>query len=71
MLQEIQTALSDLEDFQSKNCAHIIDTLLEEYRLETAVETKLEQIREQLKLYEDDAAEQMLRELIEQMQREE
>ena len=71
LLQEIQTALSDLEDFQSKNCAHIIDTLLEEYRLETAVETKLEQIREQLKLYEDDAAEQMLRELIEQMQREE
>ena len=38
-----------------------------EYRLGGATETALEKIREQLKLYEDDAAEQMLRELIEQM----
>ena len=38
-----------------------------EYRLEESTETALEKIREQLKLYEDDAAEQMLRELIEQM----
>lgn len=70
LLQEIQNALSSLENFQSKDCAHAIEALLE-YRLETAVETELEKIREQLKLYEDDAAEQMLRELIEQIQKEE
>ncbi len=69
LLQEIQNALSSLENFQSKDCAHAIEALLE-YRLEAAVETELEKIREQLKLYEDDAAEQMLRELIEQMQKE-
>ncbi len=70
MLQEIKTALSSLENFQSKDCAHTIDALLE-YRLETVIETELQKIREQLKLYEDDAAEQMLRELIEQVEREE
>ncbi len=70
LLQEIQNALSSLENFQSKDCAHAIEALLE-YRLDTAVETELEKIREQLKLYEDDAAEQMLRELIEQIQKEE
>ena len=70
LLLEIKSALSNLENFQSKDCAHIIETILE-YRLEPAIETNLEKIREQLKLYEDDAAEQMLRELIEQIQKEE
>ena len=70
LLQEIKSALSNLENFQSKDCAHIIETILE-YRLEPAIETNLERIRELLKLYEDDAAEQMLRELIEQIQKEE
>lgn len=66
LLQEIKTALNYLENFQSKDCAHIIETLLE-YRLEATIETELERISAQLKLYEDDAAEQMLRELIEQI----
>ena len=66
LLERIQSALSDLENFQSKDCAHKVEEILE-YRLEESTETALEKIREQLKLYEDDAAEQMLRELIEQM----
>lgn len=69
LLSEIQTALNSLENFKAKDCAHKIEELLE-YRMESAVEEDLEKIREQLKLYEDDAAEQMLRELIEQMQKE-
>ena len=69
LLQEIRTALCSLENFKSKECAHKLEEL-SEYRLETDIEEKLERIREQLKLYEDDAAEQMLRELIEQMQKE-
>ena len=66
LLERIRSALSDLENFQSKDCAHKVEEILE-YRLEESTETALEKIREQLKLYEDDAAEQMLRELIEQM----
>ncbi len=38
-----------------------------EYHLEDSIEAALEDIKEQLKLYEDEAAEQMLRELIEQI----
>ena len=40
-----------------------------EYRLDESIEKELEKIREQLKLYEDDEAEQMLRELIEQIEK--
>ncbi len=69
LLQEIKTALNSLENFRSKDCAHKIEELLE-YRLESSIETALEKTREQLKLYEDDAAEQMLRELIEEIQKE-
>ncbi len=69
LLEEIRAALSSLENFKAKDCAHRIEKLLE-YRLETETETALVKIQEQLKLYEDDAAEQMLRELIEEMQKE-
>lgn len=69
LLEEICTALSSLENFKAKDCAHKIEELLE-YRLEADTEEALLKIQEQLKLYEDDAAEQMLRELIEHMQKE-
>lgn len=67
LLREIESALTSLEDFQAKECAHKIEEILE-YQLEAEIATALERVREQLKLYEDDAAEQMLRELIEQME---
>jgi CheY-like chemotaxis protein len=69
LLQKIETALNNLENFQSKDCANEIEEILE-YHLAADTEAALDKIREQLKLYEDDAAEQMLRELIEQIQKE-
>lgn len=66
LLLELEAALESLEDFQAKECAYKVEEILE-YKLEADIETTLEKIKEQLKLYEDDAAEQMLRELIEQM----
>ena len=62
--QEIETALSSLEDFQAKECAHKIEEILA-YQLEKETEETLEKVKEQLQLYEDEAAEQMLRELLE------
>ena len=66
LLRELETALGSLEDFQAKECAHKVEEILK-YRLEADTETALEKIREQLQLYEDEAAEQMLRELIEEI----
>lgn len=64
--QEIESALSSLEDFQARECAHKIEEIMD-CRLEDAIETELAKIREQLRLYEDEAAEQMLRELLEKI----
>lgn len=64
--QEIEAALSSLEDFQARECAHKIEEILD-CRLEDAIEAELGNIREQLRLYEDEAAEQMLRELLEKI----
>lgn len=69
LIGELREALNQLEDFRSKECAHIVETLLD-YLLSPDTETKLREIEEQLKLYEDDAAEELLRELIEQMEKE-
>lgn len=66
LLHEIESALESLEDFQAKECAHTIEALLE-CRMEPDTESVLMKVKEQLKLYEDDAAEQMLHELIEQI----
>lgn len=63
LLKEIKKALESLENFQAKECAHKIEKILE-HQLPETVEKELEKIKEQLKLYEDDMAEQMLQELI-------
>lgn len=70
LLQEVKTALDNLENFQSKECAGTIEHLLE-YQLDADLETQLEKVKELLKLYEDDKAEQALRQLIEEIQKEE
>lgn len=64
--QKIRAALESLENFRSRECAKTIDALLE-FQLEQHVETKLKEVQEQLKLYEDDAAELLLHQLIEWM----
>ena len=63
LLQGLEAGLESLEDFRAKDCARKLDEMME-YRLEADVETALGEIRGLLKLYEDDAAEQMLHELI-------
>lgn len=68
--EEIGEALELLEHFHSRECRRRIDDLLE--RLpdgETA--DRLKEIREQLELYEDDAAEEMFRRLLKWLDKEE
>lgn len=61
---EINKALNSLENFRAKDCAHKIEEILQ-YQISSEVESRLIEVQEQLKLYEDEAAEQMLRELLE------
>ena len=70
LLTQLKDALGKLEDFKSKDCANIIGGLLK-YQLDTAEETKLNEIHDQLKMYEDDNAEQLLREMIDWLEKEE
>ncbi|MCM1182980.1 MAG: ATP-binding protein [Roseburia sp.] len=68
LLREIGEALEQLENFRAKECAHMIEDILR-YRLEPDTEARLREIQEQLSLYEDEAAEGLLRELMEQMEK--
>lgn len=63
-VREIKNALDSLENFRSKDCAHKIEEILQ-YQLNPEIESRLIEVQNQLKLYEDEAAEQMLRELLE------
>lgn len=69
LLREIRAALDSLENFRAKDCAHKIEDILQ-YRLDIETKGRLKKIREQLMLYEDDAAEQLLQELIEHIGKE-
>lgn len=60
--EQADKALSLLEDFQSKECAEIVENMLL-YALPDDTEDILRQIQTQLKLYEDDEAEELLRQL--------
>jgi len=68
-IHNVSDALESLENFRAKECAAKLEKLMQ-YRLTPAAETRLKEILAQLKLYEDDAAEQMLRELIEHTKQE-
>lgn len=63
-MQQIGEALERLENFHAKDCARKIEELLE-YQLQPDIEAKLIEIQGMLKLYEDEAAEQALRKLLE------
>lgn len=63
MEQRIGDALDSLENFRAKECAAKIAEVLE-YQLPAGVGERLTQIQGLLKLYEDEAAEQQLRELL-------
>ncbi|MCM1558157.1 MAG: ATP-binding protein [Butyrivibrio sp.] len=64
IFREIERALKALENFRSKESARMIEELLK-HRLEPELAGKLKEIQEQLKMYEDDGAEELLRKLLE------
>ena len=61
--QAVEEALDHLENFHAKDCARKIEDILQ-YRLQDDIKARLTEIQDQLRLYEDDAAEQSLRELL-------
>ena len=63
LLTGIREALEALEDFHSRECAGKLEEM-RRYRLDADTAAKLQEIQEQLRLYEDDAAEELLRRLI-------
>lgn len=69
LLEELREALAQLENFRAKECAHRIEYLLQ-CRLTPDMEAELKEIQELLKLYEDDEAEGLLRNLLEQTEKE-
>ena len=69
LLRELKNALEKLEDFKSKDCAHVIENLLQ-YDLNQNEAEKIKEIQGQLKMYEDDIAEKLLREMIEWLEKE-
>ena len=68
--EQVGKALDELEGFRSKECVATVETILL-HQLPQDVEDSLRQIQEQLKLYEDDYVEELLRELISRLEREE
>ena len=66
LLQRVTEALGRLEKFRSRECADIVTDLLK-HRMESGAKRRLLEIQEQLQLYEDDAAEELLRQLQEQL----
>lgn len=70
LLGQIREALNSVENFHSRECARRVEELLK-YELDYGVEAKLKEVQEQLKMYEDDAAERLLGELLEWLEKEE
>lgn len=60
---QIRQALDCVENFHAKECAHKLGELMQ-YQLQSDVEAQLTEVQELLKLYEDEKAEQMLREVL-------
>ncbi|MGN0324921.1 MAG: histidine kinase N-terminal 7TM domain-containing protein [Lachnospiraceae bacterium] len=63
---EIAKALKQVENFHSRECADIIENLLD-CKLDDKTSACLQEVKKQLRLYEDDMAEQLLRELLENL----
>lgn len=73
-LQELReqtaTALEELKHFWSRECEERVETMLA-HELPEDVSERLLQIREQLRLYEDDNAEELLSQLLDILEKEE
>lgn len=70
LIKEVSEALKQLESFHSKDCAARIENIMQ-HKLDSDTEAKLAEIQGQLKLYEDTLAEELLRQLIEEIGRKE
>ncbi len=68
--EETEAALEELKHFRSQKCAERVDMMLAHESPED-VEARLLEIREQLRLYEDDNAEDLLSQLLDILEREE
>jgi len=68
--EQIGTALDQLEHFRSRECAEGVEEILR-HELSEEMRERLEQIQAQLKLYEDDNAEELLRQLLAIFEKEE
>ena len=69
LLEQVEKALSLLEDFHSRECAKIVEDLLL-CSLPEDTKDSLMQIQTQLKLYEDDEAEALFRQLLDTLRKE-
>lgn len=67
LLQRLREALELLEDFHSRECAEKLEEVCR-YRLDADTAARLQEVREQLRLYEDDMAEELLHQLIERLE---
>ena len=65
--EHVAMALDELENFRSRECAGIVETILL-HSIPQDVEESLQQIQEQLKLYEDDYVEELLRQLLSRLE---
>lgn len=68
--EQIAQALENLKHFRSRQCAETVETILL-HELPEDVSERLLQIREQLKLFEDDNAEELLSQLLDILDKEE
>ena len=68
--EQVETALHELEDFRSRECAGIVADVLR-HQLPQDTADSLKEIQKQLKLYEDDAAEALLGQLLHKLEKEE
>ncbi len=68
--EQIAAALEELKHFWSQKCAERVKLILE-HELPAEVDERLLQIQEQLRLYEDDNAEEMLGRLLDGFEKEE
>lgn len=68
--EQVAAALEELKHFRSQACAERVETLLL-HELPGGLEERLLQIREQLRLYEDDYVEELLDQLLSILEKEE
>lgn len=68
LLEKVKASLHNLERFKSKEAAAIVEDLLQ-HSIRDSIKMQLEEIQTLFSMYEDDQAEEKLKELIKELQR--